>query len=305
MAQILDSEIGSSVRTKLNNTGLRRNRFGAGSAPTTNDDANDGYELGSLWVDSIGAWVLTDPAVGNAVWEDLVASGGGGLDSAATVTLVQPLIDSAIAAIPSGGAITGTSLNLEHTSPSIRFEDTNSPADNGVWNIMTQGQTLVMDVTNDLGNSGTTFHTITRDDNAITSIEWGMGSGFNTITFDSTGGATFTGNILAPNLPNVSQERITRSAAFTLADSDMTDGTRMYIMTGLADSAEITVPSGLSGNEYCTIVNRTNQRVSFAPAGGVDLVSYQDKYALLGRGASAVIMRDSTNAYFLFGQLDS
>lgn len=47
--------------------------------PTVNDDSADGYSVGSLWVNvsTDSAWVLTDAAVGAAVWTPITGLGNG------------------------------------------------------------------------------------------------------------------------------------------------------------------------------------------------------------------------------------
>lgn len=56
--------------------GRRLNNFAATTAPTATDDENDGYEIGSKWVDTVGEafYVCVKATAGAAVW----SSGGGG-----------------------------------------------------------------------------------------------------------------------------------------------------------------------------------------------------------------------------------
>lgn len=49
MAQIDLPTTFGAVRGALNDTGLRRNRYGATQAPGAGDNAAEGYEIGSRW----------------------------------------------------------------------------------------------------------------------------------------------------------------------------------------------------------------------------------------------------------------
>jgi len=53
--------------------GRRQNKWDATVSPTADDDADDGYEVGSVWVDALAgrAWVCLDASV--AVWLELGA----------------------------------------------------------------------------------------------------------------------------------------------------------------------------------------------------------------------------------------
>ena len=52
----------------------------ATSAPTVNDDADDGYSAGSKWVDLTGdkEYTCVDPTSGAAIWIETTGGGGGG-----------------------------------------------------------------------------------------------------------------------------------------------------------------------------------------------------------------------------------
>lgn len=53
------------------------NKLDATTAPTVNDDAGDGYSVGTRWVDTTNAktYVLVDSTVGAAVWQQVTGSG--------------------------------------------------------------------------------------------------------------------------------------------------------------------------------------------------------------------------------------
>lgn len=50
------------------------------AAPTANDDGDDGYIEGDIWVDETNdkAYICIDNAVGSAVWTEITGGGSGG-----------------------------------------------------------------------------------------------------------------------------------------------------------------------------------------------------------------------------------
>jgi len=56
------------------------------TAPTVNDDENDGYRLSDVWINTVTdkAYRCLDASVGAAVWSE---GGGAGIDFAITATL--------------------------------------------------------------------------------------------------------------------------------------------------------------------------------------------------------------------------
>lgn len=87
----------NNTTTPISDTGTAT-VFGVGTAintvnPTANDDLGDGYNLGTLWVNTNNdnAYILVDNTVGSAIWSQINGSGGGagtGTDSN-TFTLDQ------------------------------------------------------------------------------------------------------------------------------------------------------------------------------------------------------------------------
>lgn len=96
--------------------GRRRNKLDGTTAPTANDDAGDGYEVGSFWVDTTNDiyYVCVDSTATAAVWKQTSSGGGSSLDwvivTDATYGAVgddatddTTAIQAAISATPSGG----------------------------------------------------------------------------------------------------------------------------------------------------------------------------------------------------------
>lgn len=50
-----------------------KNNFGASAAPTNNDDSADGYQVGSLWIDTTAntSYICEDSTEGAAVWDQI------------------------------------------------------------------------------------------------------------------------------------------------------------------------------------------------------------------------------------------
>ena len=73
-----ESFAGELLRTGLATFDVRKHNVSASTAPTTGDDSDDDYAVGSLWIDTTGGDVYrcVDASVGAAVWVQL--NGGGG-----------------------------------------------------------------------------------------------------------------------------------------------------------------------------------------------------------------------------------
>lgn len=74
MASFSNGATYSSIRTLLNNTGLRKNNLNASQGiPGTGNDSSQSYEVGSFWLDSANSivYVATDVTVGAAVWTEV------------------------------------------------------------------------------------------------------------------------------------------------------------------------------------------------------------------------------------------
>jgi len=90
----------------------RKSNLSATTNPTVNDDSDDGYEVGSLWVNtSTGSvYICVDATVGAAVWTNLTA--GGGSDELVKVSADDTTADYLINKLTSGTtAATWTEVN--------------------------------------------------------------------------------------------------------------------------------------------------------------------------------------------------
>lgn len=67
----LDASVGSAVWAQI--TPVSPSNYSASSAPTVNDDSNDGYTVGSFWVNTTAdlAYICLDASVGAAVWRQV------------------------------------------------------------------------------------------------------------------------------------------------------------------------------------------------------------------------------------------
>lgn len=75
---ILNADI-TDERVLVNTAPTILNKLDATAAPAVTDDANDGYQIGSRWVDVTAdeEYVAVDVSVGAAVWKTTTAAGGG------------------------------------------------------------------------------------------------------------------------------------------------------------------------------------------------------------------------------------
>ena len=89
----------------------------ATGAPTTNDDLNAGYKIGSIWIDTStnNSYILSDATIGNAVWTQI---NGGGSSGSQTRTLMMDL-NGGIRQSASSGTIAGSQ------SAVLRFDQAN------------------------------------------------------------------------------------------------------------------------------------------------------------------------------------
>jgi len=87
---------------------LQKYNLTATTSPTVNEDIDDDYQIGSLWVDVTNdkAYTCTDNARGAAVWKQSAPSGSGTVTS---VAITGPSIVSwAGSPIATSGTFTGT-----------------------------------------------------------------------------------------------------------------------------------------------------------------------------------------------------
>lgn len=60
-------------------THAKNNNLSATTAPAVGDDSDDGYEVGSIWIDTTSgdSYICVDSSVGAAVWKATSPKGGG------------------------------------------------------------------------------------------------------------------------------------------------------------------------------------------------------------------------------------
>jgi hypothetical protein len=73
-----DLEEGTVQSDASGNLSVRKNNLSASAAPTASDDLEDGYEVGSTWLDVSNdrAYLCLDATTGNAVWIEITQAGG-------------------------------------------------------------------------------------------------------------------------------------------------------------------------------------------------------------------------------------
>lgn len=103
-------------------TASLRHRYGATAAPTTGDDSDDGYGVGSVWIDTTTdkAYICVDSTPAAAVWYE---TGGGGASSPLTTKGDVYTYSTADDRLPVGGdgevltADSGEPTGLKWTAP--------------------------------------------------------------------------------------------------------------------------------------------------------------------------------------------
>lgn len=76
----------NNALTELDNA-IKKNEYAKTGAPTANDDSNDGYSVGSRWIDvnNDNAYICLDASVGAAVWHRTNIPISGAVNTYATV----------------------------------------------------------------------------------------------------------------------------------------------------------------------------------------------------------------------------
>lgn len=109
---------GGAVRAILNDTGLRKNNYSATTSPTVNDDATQGYEIGSEWADNTVhvLWVAFGVAPGAADWRRKLTS-----DTPTDVTPVSSIAntDRILTLDSTGGPQSAPAASVVRTDGSI------------------------------------------------------------------------------------------------------------------------------------------------------------------------------------------
>lgn len=72
--------VNTQIQDSGTNTKLETLHHRSTANPTSNDDIGDGYEIGTIWINTASddSWILVDHTIGAAVWNEIDAAGGGG-----------------------------------------------------------------------------------------------------------------------------------------------------------------------------------------------------------------------------------
>lgn len=127
--------------------------------PTTNDDLNDGYEVGTTWINTStdDVFLLTDSAVGAAVWRQLNGGGGG-----FTNNVFYAYDDTG------GQAVTGTEVTVNLDNNPISDSSYSLAGDvvtintSGVYEITAE---VTLEITNNSGGPRSDFEITLREQN--------------------------------------------------------------------------------------------------------------------------------------------
>lgn len=112
------------------------------------------------------------------------------------------------------------------------------------------------------------------------------------------------GSLLTGISSALSREVITRTASFTLSDSD----SGKVINCDLGSRIDVTIPAGLLGGFNCKVVQKGVGRVRFLTDGTTSLNSYHatgsEPNAVIGRYGVVDLVNTTTNAYHLDGNYE-
>jgi len=125
MAQIADAESGSSVRSKLNDSGIKPGNYAATTSPgASDDDSNTGgagfnFEVGSLWVNTVfeHAFFCADATTGLAVWHRIGAVKSNGSCYISTAMVSSPGGTPIKIGTTSGATTELFTVGFSHTTP--------------------------------------------------------------------------------------------------------------------------------------------------------------------------------------------
>jgi len=106
MGVIIRNTSGQIVTSTVAKTNLS-----AATAPTSTDDVNSGFGVGSFWIDTATdkVYFCTDATVGSAVWVDVTASGGGSSGLTTTTLSGATILNTTYDVVLCGG---GTSYTV-------------------------------------------------------------------------------------------------------------------------------------------------------------------------------------------------
>lgn len=212
--------VGSSGGNRL--VGLFHNNA-ATAAPTVNDDAGDGYSVGSRWIDTTNdkTYVLVDSTVGAAVWQQTSGTGTTG-----TV------------AVDSGG--TG---RTSHTAYAVLCGGTTSTgAQQSVASVGTSGQVL----TSNGAGALPTFQTpsSTLDITGLTATDLDLLDEFPLYDASAAANRKVTLDRLVARAATPPPGRLTLSATLPVTTADATSSTYVYYLTGATGNDRIRLWDG-------------------------------------------------------------
>lgn len=252
------------------------------TAPTVNDDIGDGYDRGTIWVDTTGdnIYVLADNTLGAAVWRQIAAGGGSAdfesvyLTDADKILTVNNALGFEIANTNSGNI----SIDLQSTGDFV-VQDNNSTfltiSDTGSFN-------YTLDATDNPGftisNLGTSNSFVVEDQSTDStpfvidaSGNVGIGTNAPSTNLHVVGGARITnlascyristdanGNLVCSSGPSDLQQSIVYDTADTLTNIP-TGGAQVTLGTVSVTPATATGDIYVSGFAEVRSSNNTDQ----------------------------------------------
>jgi len=201
---------------------LEKSKFNATAAPTVNNDIDEGYKPGSLWVDVTNdkGYVCLDNTDGAAVWTEITGAGTS-LPVVDTTGIAKGSVDATkIVRLEVDGLTTGTTRVLTVPDKDMTI------ADNA--DLAAKLANIVEDTTPQLGGDldaqanhiGFTQQTITYNV-TTTTVDWGAGNKATVTLTGNVGTMAFTNPAKVSNLLLKIVQDATGSRLVTAWDADV------------------------------------------------------------------------------------
>lgn len=235
------------------------NKIDGTTAPTVNDDAGDGYSVGSVWTDTTNdkSYICSDSTVGAAVWQQFSGTGTGGITQLTGDVTAGPGTGSQAATIGANKVVdsmlrTSAGLSVVGRSGNTtgNVADITAASDG---NVLRRSGTALGFGAIDLTSSGAVS-------GILGSVNGGTANGFTKFSGPTTSEKTFT-------LPNSSATILTSASAVTETQGGTNQTT--YTLGDLLYASAANTLSKLGGNTAASkkwLYQTGSGTVSAAPA---------------------------------------
>lgn len=207
----------------------------AAAAPTVNDDAGDGYSVGSIWTDTTNdkSYICSDSTVGAAVWQQFSGTGSGGINQLTGDVTAGPGSGSQAATIANNAV---TYAKLQDASATARILS-RITAGAGDWEEATITQ--VLDLLGSTANGDIPYRDTTWKPRAI-------GTRGQRLEVNSSTLPAWEGYHGCRVYNSGSQNITTATTTAVSFDSERNDTDAFH--STVTNTSRMTVPTGMGGN---------------------------------------------------------